>query len=85
MKCPLDGTQMLVADRGGVEIDHCPKCRGVWLDRGELDKILAISQKASEHENWSRQVDAKRDQAGNDRHKAEVHPVSDFLTGFFTF
>jgi uncharacterized protein len=30
----------VMTDRGGVEIDYCPKCRGVWLDRGELDKIL---------------------------------------------
>ncbi len=36
-----------MADRQGVEIDYCPKCRGVWLDRGELDKIIERSQAAS--------------------------------------
>lgn len=41
MKCPIDGTTLLIADRHGVEIDYCPECRGVWLDRGELDKIIA--------------------------------------------
>lgn len=40
MKCPVDGETLLVAERSGVEIDYCPKCRGVWLDRGELDKII---------------------------------------------
>ena len=40
MNCPVDGTTLSIADRQGVEIDHCPQCRGVWLDRGELDKII---------------------------------------------
>ena len=40
MKCPTDGETLVMADRAGVEIDYCPKCRGVWLDRGELDKII---------------------------------------------
>lgn len=40
MKCPVDGETLVMADRAGVEIDYCPKCRGVWLDRGELDKII---------------------------------------------
>lgn len=40
MRCPNDNETLVMADRGGVEIDYCPKCRGVWLDRGELDKII---------------------------------------------
>lgn len=40
MQCPVDGTTLVMTDRSGVEIDYCPKCRGVWLDRGELDKII---------------------------------------------
>ena len=43
MQCPIDGTQLMISDRQGVEIDYCPKCRGVWLDRGELDKIIERS------------------------------------------
>ena len=43
MKCPQDGTDLVMMDRQGVEIDYCPRCRGVWLDRGELDKILRRS------------------------------------------
>ena len=40
MDCPIDGTQLTMSERQGIEIDYCPKCRGVWLDRGELDKII---------------------------------------------
>ena len=40
MQCPIDGAELVMTDRSGVEIDYCPKCRGVWLDRGELDKII---------------------------------------------
>lgn len=43
MQCPIDGTALVIADRNGVEIDYCPRCRGVWLDRGELDKIIERS------------------------------------------
>ena len=39
--CPSDGTVLLITRRSSVEIDTCPLCRGVWLDRGELDKIIA--------------------------------------------
>jgi hypothetical protein len=40
MQCPVDGAQLVMTERSGVEIDYCPQCRGVWLDRGELDKIV---------------------------------------------
>jgi Zn-finger nucleic acid-binding protein len=41
MKCPTcRDTTLVMSDRQGIEIDYCPDCRGVWLDRGELDKII---------------------------------------------
>jgi uncharacterized protein len=43
MKCPHCDVNLLMTERQGVEIDYCPDCRGVWLDRGELDKILERS------------------------------------------
>jgi Zn-finger nucleic acid-binding protein len=44
MKCPVCKTNdLIMSDRQGVEIDYCPECRGVWLDRGELDKIIERS------------------------------------------
>ena len=43
MKCPVcPDTTLLMSDRQGVEIDYCPSCRGVWLDRGELDKLVQL-------------------------------------------
>jgi uncharacterized protein len=43
MKCPVDGIDLVMSDRQGIEIDYCPQCRGVWLDRGEIDKIIERS------------------------------------------
>lgn len=43
MKCPVCGVELMMTNRQGVEIDYCPQCRGVWLDRGELDKIIERS------------------------------------------
>jgi uncharacterized protein len=43
MKCPVCDVDLLLAERQGVEIDYCPKCRGVWLDRGELDILIERS------------------------------------------
>lgn len=41
--CPVDGDRLMPMERQGIEIDYCPSCRGVWLDRGELDKIIERS------------------------------------------
>jgi Zn-finger nucleic acid-binding protein len=43
MRCPVDNETLVMTERSGVEIDYCPVCRGVWLDRGELDKIIERS------------------------------------------
>lgn len=44
MKCPTcPDAALLMSDRQGIEIDYCPQCRGVWLDRGELDKLIERS------------------------------------------
>lgn len=43
MQCPTDGATLVMSERSGIEIDYCPTCRGVWLDRGELDKIIERS------------------------------------------
>jgi Zn-finger nucleic acid-binding protein len=52
MRCPVcESTDLAISSREGVEIDYCPQCRGVWLDRGELDKI--IERSASEQGAWS--------------------------------
>ena len=43
MRCPVDGATLVMSERQNIEIDYCPTCRGVWLDRGELDKIIERS------------------------------------------
>ena len=43
MLCPVCKTNLTMSERQGIEIDYCPSCRGVWLDRGELDKIIERS------------------------------------------
>ncbi|MBN3755570.1 hypothetical protein G3N95_21690 [Paraburkholderia sp. Tr-20389] len=71
MKCPVCKTpDLLMTERQGVEIDYCPTCRGVWLDRGELDKLLNQMQddaeparRSGEHEHH-----ARREQAWGRRH-----------------
>ncbi|MDX2161766.1 MAG: zf-TFIIB domain-containing protein [bacterium] len=51
MICPVDQTPLVMTERQGIEIDYCPKCRGVWLDRGELDKII---ERSAQFENAAR-------------------------------
>lgn len=52
MKCPNCEETLVMTERQGVEIDYCPKCRGVWLDKGELDKIIekSASQEQKQYE-----------------------------------
>jgi len=50
MKCPTCDVALLLSEKQGIEIDYCPKCRGIWLDRGELDKIMEKSQAVSSRE-----------------------------------
>ena len=45
--CPVDQSVLVMSDRQGIEIDYCPTCRGIWLDRGELDKIIERSRPES--------------------------------------
>ena len=50
MKCPVDSTTLLLTERQNVELDYCPECRGVWLDRGELDKLVRRDDENGEDE-----------------------------------
>lgn len=48
MQCPVcESKELVMSERQGIEIDYCPQCRGVWLDRGELDKVIDRSQAGS--------------------------------------
>ncbi|HYC40962.1 MAG TPA: zf-TFIIB domain-containing protein [Chitinophagaceae bacterium] len=65
MKCPNCNETLVMTDRQGVEIDYCPKCRGVWLDRGELDKIIERSAEIERGEIF----DTDRDKNYRDENK----------------
>jgi len=71
MKCPVcTDTDLVITDRQGVEIDYCPQCRGVWLDRGELDKIIerseAIEQASRAPVDDRRRADVRYDDRDDD-------------------
>ncbi|MEM9031949.1 MAG: zf-TFIIB domain-containing protein [Pseudomonadota bacterium] len=90
MQCPIDGTQLVMTDRSGVEIDYCPQCRGVWLDRGELDKIIersaAVSPPPPPRESYperGRRPDDDYDHRGGRRKKRDG--IGDLLGDIFDF
>lgn len=61
MKCPIcKDVNLVMADRQGIEIDYCPECRGVWLDRGELDKII---ERATPQQGPSQEHNASHDRS----------------------
>ncbi len=82
MQCPIDGTRLVMTERAGVEIDYCPQCRGVWLDRGELDKII----ERSAPQPALRDV-AERDRRTDDhgRSQGERKRLGGFLEDLFDF
>lgn len=90
MLCPVCSETLVLSDRNGVEIDYCPKCRGIWLDRGELDKIV---ERAAEHYSNKDNYDADRHKYGHHQHPHRDHVYPDpkyrkkksFLNEFFDF
>ncbi|MEP3635064.1 MAG: zf-TFIIB domain-containing protein [Shimia thalassica] len=77
MKCPVDGTLLVISERSGVEIDYCPQCRGVWLDRGELDKIIAHSAPAAAQD-YSRERDRRHEQKPRKKRESFLSDLFDF-------
>lgn len=87
MKCPNCSETLVMADRQGVEIDYCPKCRGVWLDKGELDKIV---ERSAQYETGPRQNenDYRRDYDDHDNKQRQPYPQKKkrgFLGDIFDF
>jgi Zn-finger nucleic acid-binding protein len=69
MECPVCKTKLQMSDKQGIEIDYCPDCRGIWLDRGELDKIIERSNSAEYgSDNINRQFMEGRDKHHDDNH-----------------
>jgi Zn-finger nucleic acid-binding protein len=70
MNCPRCAVVLTLSNRDGVEIDYCPQCRGVWLDRGELDKVI---ERANRY--YGRRDDDDDDDDDDDRRRQHVgHP-----------
>ncbi|AFD07298.1 TFIIB-type zinc ribbon-containing protein [Solitalea canadensis] len=85
MKCPNCSETLVMTDRNGVEIDYCPQCRGIWLDKGELDKII---ERTGNHYSSRENYDNDFKRYGYDEHdKKNYHPKKkkSFLSDFLDF
>lgn len=70
MKCPVcKDVTLLMSEKNGVEIDYCPECRGIWLDRGELDKIIDRARDARDGYRENEQQEYRREERRDDRHE----------------
>lgn len=93
MLCPLCKVALSMSNREGIEIDYCPQCRGVWLDRGELDKIIersAHAPAARQPEYRPSEYDSRQREAHHDHDKREGHGYKkkkreSFLDDLFDF
>jgi uncharacterized protein len=87
MKCPTCQIALLILDKNGIEIDYCPDCRGIWLERGELEKIL---ERSAEYYSSKINYDAeyKKYQYDQDDNYRKNHPYrrkKSFLNDIFDF
>jgi len=89
MKCPNDQTVLAMTERNGVEIDYCPTCRGVWLDRGELDKLIASGEssvtKHPTHDSPPRKDERSQNSSHDFNHHNRKHRKESFLGDIFDF
>jgi uncharacterized protein len=93
MNCPVDGSELRISDRQGVEIDYCPKCRGVWLDRGELDKMIERSGRGpgysdeprSGRDYYDNERSGGRDYYDDDDRREKPRKRRSFLDDLFDF
>ncbi|HVK36958.1 MAG TPA: zf-TFIIB domain-containing protein [Candidatus Kapabacteria bacterium] len=86
MNCPACNVSLLMSERSGVEIDYCPQCRGVWLDRGELDKIIERSAEETNYEGGKRYEREHRGSSHDASYQQKKHKKRDsFLDDLFDF
>ena len=86
MQCPVcKSVNLTMSDRQGVEIDYCPECRGVWLDRGELDKIIERSDTAPERGGYDDGGARQRSSGAQDRGQHGKRRKEGFLGDLFDF
>ena len=85
MKCPNDDSVLVMSERNGIEIDFCPTCRGVWFDRGELDKIIERAGDDRTREPYGEGDRDRDDRGGDDRYRQPKKKRSSFLGELFEF
>ena len=83
MNCPVDNTPLAMTERQGVEIDYCPSCRGVWLDRGELDKIIERANKEAESADYRDRPGDEYNEAGRSESGKPKKRRRSFLSDMF--
>lgn len=89
MKCPHCNETLLMSERLNIEIDYCPQCRGVWLDKGELEKMLDFA----EHKYAAARIEPQRDHLDHDyearkrteNYYGKPHKKKGFLGDLFDF
>ena len=84
MKCPNDNTTLVMTDRNGVEIDYCPECRGEWLDKGELDKIIERSSPQSQL-NYNQHLRNDKNYNSSENYLQKKRKKESFLSDLFDF
>jgi Zn-finger nucleic acid-binding protein len=88
MKCPSCNETLLMSEKKGIEIDYCPNCRGIWLDRGELEKII---ERSADHYSKKENYEADYKRYGYDKYHDDAyrrHPrkkKESFLSDLFDF
>jgi Zn-finger nucleic acid-binding protein len=91
MKCPVCNIDMYLSERQGIEIDYCPQCRGIWLDRGELDKIIDRNsaplppQPAGFHEPYDHDEHHGQYETNGRHQGVKYHKRKGFLKDLFDF
>ncbi len=83
MQCPVCNVELKMAERQGVEIDYCPQCRGVWLDRGELDKIIERTAGDPSRRVNADEYDDDDDQAYPHEKRKRGAPTREILGAYF--
>jgi len=85
LSCPNDNDAMQIIQRSGVEFDMCPACRGVWLDRGELEKMLAVARDSAygtaQTDNQFRERRHTDEKPQSRRHRDQEEDSDDFRHG----
>lgn len=84
MLCPICNVDLMLAEKQGVEIDYCPKCRGVWLDRGELEKIAERMQQTEYGSDRREEYGYNREPKYDDHTKHHYHDKHYKKKSFFS-